>query len=371
MTILRYLQGKLKPQGKLPIKLVEKVRVGASIYVGLKEYPLEKNLDYLQMLKENGVDRVFISAHIPEMNSNFVSELNVVCLRAKKLGIMVILDVSKPMMEKFNLPEIYSLRLDYGFSHEDIVNLCKQDQFIIEFNASTVTTKQLEYFKSCGVDLHKVRISHNFYPKLYTGISREEVIRRNQIFKQYGLSVMMYIPSQNQKRPPMYEGLPTIEAHRHYPLEAILSEVRSLGIDEVFFGDSYASVEEIKSAVTFNYDVIQIPIYINKTLTKEEIEQLQLDHTNRIDQPTSFIRSSCRVKVGEIEPNTATVRKKGDITIDNKLFARYQGEVCIMLTDLPQDERVNVVGRIACDIETVQFIKPGDRFRFIIKGEKS
>ncbi len=371
MTIARYLQGNLKPQGKLPIKLTEKVRVGASIYVGLEEYPLEKNLDYLQMLKENGVDRVFISAHIPEMNSSFVSELNVVCLHAKKLGIKVILDVSKPMMDKFNLPEIYSLRLDYGFSHEDIVNLCKQDQFIIEFNASTVTTKQLEHLKSCGVDLHKVRISHNFYPKLYTGISREEVIRRNQIFKQYGLSVMMYIPSQNQKRPPMYEGLPTIEAHRQYPLEAILSEVRSLGIDEVFFGDSYASIEEIKTAVAFNYDVIQIPIYINKNLTKEEIEQLQLDHTNRIDQPTSFIRSSCRVKEGEIAPNKATSRKKGDITIDNKLFARYQGEVCIMLTDLPQDERVNVVGRIACDIETIQFIKPGDRFTFIIKGVES
>jgi hypothetical protein len=41
-----------------------------------------------------------------------------------------------------------------------------------------------------------------------------------------------------------------------------------------------------------------------------------------------------------------------------------------MLTDLPQDDRVNVVGNIACDIDTLTFIKPGDKFRLIIKGEK-
>ncbi len=370
MTIVKYLQGSIKPKGKLPITLTEKIKVGASVYVGLKEYPVVKNIEYLQMLKENGVDRVFISAHIPEMNHNFVVELIEVCNKAKELGLKVILDVSRPMMEKFNIPEIYSLRLDYGFNNDEIAELCKQNKFIVELNASTITIKQLEYLKSCGVDLHKVRISHNFYPKLYTGISREEVIRRNKIFKQYGLNVMMYIPSQNQKRPPMYEGLPTIEEHRYYSLEAILSEIRGLSIDEVFFGDSYASVEEIKMATTFDYDVVQIPIIVNKGLTEEEKELLQQEHRNRIDQPTYFVRSSCRLKVGEVKPNNTVVRKQGDITIDNKLFARYQGEVCLMLTDLPQDDRVNVVGNIACDIETLAFIKPGDRFRLIIKGEK-
>ena len=370
LTVVKYLQGKIKPQGALPIKLIEKVKVGASVYVGLKEYPVAKNLEYLQMLKTNGVDRVFISAHIPEMSEDFVTELFIVCKKAKELGLKVILDVSRPMMEKFTLPDIYSLRLDYGFHNDEIVELCKQDKFIVEFNASTITIQQLEYFKSCGVDLHKVRISHNFYPKLYTGISREEVIRRNQIFKQYGLPVMMYIPSQNQKRPPMYEGLPTIEDHRYCPLEAVLSEIRGLGIDEVFFGDSYASMEEIKTTTTFDYDVVQVPIVVNKGLSKEEKELLQQEHRNRIDQPASFIRSSCRLKAGEVEPKNAISRKKGNITIDNKLFARYQGEVCLMLTDLPQDDRVNVVGNIVCGIETLAFIKPGDRFRLVIKGEK-
>ncbi|HKM29663.1 MAG TPA: MupG family TIM beta-alpha barrel fold protein, partial [Bacilli bacterium] len=369
-TVVNYLVGKIKPEGCLPVKLMEKIKVGASIYVGLKEYPLVKNLEYLQLLKDNGIDRAFISAHIPEMNEGFVNELIAVCAKAKVLDIKIILDVSKPMMEKFVIPDIYSLRLDYGFSNDDIVKLCKQEKFIVEFNASTVNDSQLEYFKNKGVDLNKVRISHNFYPKLYTGLTREEVIRRNQIFKKYGLSVMMYIPSQNQQRPPMYEGLPTIEAHRHQPLEAILSEVRGLGIDEVFFGDSYASLEEIQMATQFNYDLVQIPIIVNKNLTETEKSQLCFGHRNRIDQPQSFIRSACRLKEGQIPSHNAIERKKGDITIDNELFARYQGEVCLMLEDLPKDERVNVVGKIACDGKTLTFIKPGDRFKLIIKGEE-
>jgi hypothetical protein len=150
----------------------------------------------------------------------------------------------------------------------------------------------------------------------------------------------------------------------------VLSEIRGLGIDEVFFGDSYASMEEIKTAVMFDYDIVQIPIIVNKGLTKEEKELLQQEHHNRIDQPASFIRSSCRLKTGEVKPRNTVLRKKGDVTIDNKLFARYQGEVCLMLTDLPQDDRVNVVGKIDCEIETLKFIKPGDRFQLVIKGEK-
>ena len=111
-TISKYLNKEIVPNGNLPISLKEKIRVGASVYVGLKEYPLEKNLEYLRMLKENNIDMVFVSAHIPEMKKGFEKELLVVCEEAKKLGIKIILDVSKPMMEKFEIPEIYSLRLD-------------------------------------------------------------------------------------------------------------------------------------------------------------------------------------------------------------------------------------------------------------------
>ena len=72
------------------------------------------------------------------------------------------------MMSKFTVPNIYALRLDYGFTMDEIVEMCKQDKYIIELNASTLTKSKIEYLKNRGVDLNKLRISHNFYPKKLT-----------------------------------------------------------------------------------------------------------------------------------------------------------------------------------------------------------
>lgn len=54
---------------------------------------------------------------------------------------------------KLEIENIYSLRLDFGFSDEDLINLVKEDKFIIELNASTLTKKRLDYLKHNGVDL--------------------------------------------------------------------------------------------------------------------------------------------------------------------------------------------------------------------------
>jgi hypothetical protein len=87
----------------------------------------------------------------------------------------------------------------------------------------------MEYLKANGADFSNFRVSHNFYPKKYTGLSYEVVQKKNEYLKSYGCYVVMYIPSHHQARPPMYEGLPTIEAHRNASLTAILSEAKILG----------------------------------------------------------------------------------------------------------------------------------------------
>ena len=94
-TIVRYLNGMIKPKGKFPINSNNKLGVSASLYVGLEEYPLKRNLEYLKMLKKNGIDTVFVSAHMPEMNSKADEELQVILQAAKKLNIKIILDVNK------------------------------------------------------------------------------------------------------------------------------------------------------------------------------------------------------------------------------------------------------------------------------------
>lgn len=368
MTLVRYLKKEIKCCGKLPISLNEKIEVGASVYVGLEEYPLEKNLQYLEVLKNEKIEKVFISGHIPEMKEGFEKELTIVCKKAKELGLKMILDISKPMYERLkdSLPEIYALRLDYGFSLDEMVEMYKEKKFVIELNASTITKEKVNYLLNQGVILQDIRVSHNFYPKKYTGLSRESVIEKNKFLQELGMKVSMYIPSHNEHRPPLYEGLPTIEEHRNQILEATLSEIRNLGISEVIFGDAYCSKNELICARDFNYDIAVIPIKLFPEF-KNEID-LGKVFINRTDATPFFVRGSNRTE--NIKAYNCIMRKTKYVTIDNENFKRYQGEVCIMLKDLEKDERVNVIGECLCSLETLQMIKPGGKFTFKIVGEK-
>ena len=368
-TIVKYLTGKIKPIGKSPVKIEDKIGIGASIYVGLDDYPIEKNLEYLKKLKKYNIDYVFVSAHMPEMKEGFKEELITLCNEAEKLGVKIILDVNKSMMDGFEMPNIYALRLDYGFTLEETIELYKNNSFIIELNASVLSKSDFEFLSTHGVDLRKVRISHNFYPKKYTGLSYEDVLKKNRMFHDMGLKVMMYIPSNAGKRPPLYEGLPTAEDHRYLTLPAILSTIKYLEADEIFFGDSYASDYELEYASNFDFDVAVIPVVVNSGISVCEKDILQRLHVNRNDQAPYFKRSSCRIKGHEIDPYNTVDRKKYDVTIDNVLFGRYQGEVSIMSSDLDADKRVNVVGKALIDDCVLDAIKGGKKFKFAIIGE--
>lgn len=366
-VICDLLKGKLKALGSLPINLTENPKIGASIYVGLDDYLLVDNLKYLELLKESNIDMVFISCHMPEANERFLIELKKVLEKAFEMGMKIILDVSRDMMDTFTVPnEIYSLRLDYGFSEEEIISLSNNKPYYVELNASTISKEKLERLVSKGLNLNNTRISHNFYPKPYTGLSLESVKEKNEYMKKYNLKIMAYIPSKNGKRMPLYEGLPSVESHRSMNLYAICQELKALKVDEIFFGDSFASKEELLLATSLQYDIISIPILIRKDLSLKEKELLLRLHHNRSDESEYFKRSSLREK---ISPNNTITRKQGDITIDNEKFLRYSGEVCIMKKDLEADERVNVVGKMECSLFLLSQIKPGDPFKFIIVGE--
>jgi len=366
-TIVRYLNGMIKPKGKFPINSNNKLGVSASLYVGLKDYPLKRNLDYLNMLKKNGIDTVFVSAHMPEMSDKADEELKIILKEAKKLNIKIILDVNKDklleMESEGKLEDIHSIRLDYGFRNKDVLELMEKG-YLVELNASVIKEDTMEYLKANGADFSNFRVSHNFYPKKYTGLSYEAVLKKNEYLKAYGCYIVLYIPSHHQYRPPMYEGLPTVEAHRKAPLTAILSEAKILGCDEVCFGDAYCSEEEIRYATRFDFGIVKIPVILKKNLSDETIKQLLKVHRNRLDETEYFVRSSVR---GEgIKPFNTVFRNIKDVTIDNELFMRYQGEVCIMKKPIEADERVNVVGKCNCSEFLINNIKPGQKFKLVI-----
>jgi len=341
--------------------------VSASLYVGLKAYSLDDNIAYLKDLYAAGIKRIFVSAHMPEAGDEALSELKIVIAEAKKLGIEVIVDINKKVLDKIGLiDDIYSLRLDWGFSFDDIIKLTQYD-FKIELNASVINKDLLTKLKAKEVDISQFRVSHNFYPKPYTGLSQEDLLKKNELLKAYGFKIMAYLPSQAGRRPPLEEGLPTIEDHRNLDILAALSELALLGIDEVCFGDAFCDIEEIKAVLQFNLDELEIPIKVCKGISKTESEILSKFHQNRKDASRFLVRSSFRSK-DRVSPFNTVERKKFSVTIDNENFLRYQGEVGIIIKDLPKDERVNVVGRALITKYLLENIKAGQKFKFRIRG---
>lgn len=336
--------------------------------MGLDEYPHDKNIEYLHSLKNVGVDTVFISSHMPEMNEYAMSELHSLVELAKKLNMKIILDVNGSSIKRYPVPKgIYSLRLDYGFNVNDIMELAKND-YLIELNASVIQKEELLFLLKQGIDITKFRISHNFYPKPYTGLSHEEVLDKNIFFKSLGMEVMAYVPSSFGKRPPIKEGLPTIENHRYAVLESCLADYSMLLIDEVCFGDAYASMDEFNRALNYEKDILSIPILVYKGLSKTQLDILNKVHTNRADANEYFVRSSYRTKEEIVEFN-AIARERFMITIDNSNFMRYCGEVGIMKKSIGRDYRVNVVGVAQISDYLLDNIKPSQKFKFIIRGE--
>jgi hypothetical protein len=261
------------------------------------------------------------------------------------------------------------LRLDYGFSREEIVRLANENDFLIELNASTISEEDLRYLLNRGVKPERLRLSHNFYPKPYTGLSAEDVLLKNRMFRKYGLTVAAFIPAQKGKRPPLYEGLPTVEDHRHMPLLAVLSEVAGLELDEVYFGDAYAGEDEIKTAIGYDGETIYVPIVLYPDATDAEKAMLFREHRNRPDATPYFIRSSVRARGITIKPRNTVQRQMHEVAVDNENFGRYHGEVAIMTSALSADERVNVIGKARISAFMIEEIKKGKKFTFIDMGE--
>lgn len=370
-TVIKYLKEELDPVGHIPVNLSKGITTGVSVYVGLKEYSLENNLKYLEMAKNAGVDIVFTSAHIPEMSPTFMTELEEIIKKTEELNLKLIIDVSKPTFHLLKLPKnLYAIRLDYGFSEQEMVDMTRTYDCFIELNASTISPEKFERMLRRGLNVNKIRIGHNFYPKKYTGLSRQDIKEKNEYFSSHGISVLAFVPSGNQKRPPIYEGCPTVESHRDIILESAIQELHDFGVNEICFADAYASEEEINIVKNFDYTVVQLPTKLFNNLSDRELEIIMKRHRNRTDESPYMKRSTLTritTSYDHIEPSNTFTRHVCSITVDNKLYSRYQGELSIIKQELPSDERVNVVGYVFDCEYLLEKITPGKPFKFIIK----
>lgn len=343
--------------------------------------PLDDNLKLVDLASRNNYDRLFTSLHIPEADyTTIIKEFKCLVKFAKERGFIVIADISSIGFELLNNKErdlnrlkesgVDVLRLDFGFFLEEISDMTHNKEGIrIELNVSTFTEKTLKEFDKYNPDYSNITACHNYYPRKNTGISIEKFIDKNKKLKDRGVEISSFISSLKGRRGLIYEGLPTIEKHRDINPYISARELFLLGSDNVLFGDSMPSEDEIISVGSINEKIVELRV---EKFYEGVIENRYFNNifTNRDDGAEDAIRAvegRNIINKGEIiKCNNCIKRKIGMITVDNERYKRYMGELQIIKKELEEDTRVNVIGKIVEeDMMLLKYIDDGRKFRLL------
>ncbi|KFN03064.1 DUF871 domain-containing protein [Bacillus clarus] len=351
--------------------------IGVSIY--LSKERIERQEAWLKIAQKYGFSSVFTSLHIPEDDPNTYKELiQILGKQALKYEMELMVDVSPKSLNHLGMTYenvedlvewgITGLRMDYGIAPKQIARISQKMK--VALNASTITELFWQELLAENIRVEHVEAWHNFYPRPETGLAKSFLQKQNKYLHECGIKTMAFIPGDGEKRGPLYEGVPTLEKHRYMrPLEAYLELVQDCDVDKVLIGDISGSLESVKEIASAHKGVI--PIRYTPLIHKSEIlETVERVHTNRLDPARDVIRSvESREGQTIILPAMNTVQRKlGSITIDNELYGRYAGEMQIVINDLPENKKVNVVGMIMeKDVSLLPYVNAGKKFEIHAK----
>lgn len=296
---------------------------------------------------------LFLSLHISEeFSPGYCRRAEEICRWLSERGYRVIGDVSTKTVAQFSQPDLvrladafglWGLRVDYGFSEEEITALARRLPVVL--NASTTSPEAARRIGAQGV---RVMAMHNFYPRPETGLDDDFFRESTRSLQEAGLSVLAFIPGDEELRGPLHLGLPTLERHRGLPPSACFADLAlHFGLEDIFVGDPGLSRREEERIRRFRADgVLEIPA----RLEGEYASLYGRVFTNRVDSPKGLVRFaesrtySCAG--GIVEPWNCAPRGRGAITLDNKGYSRYSEELQMVLSPLPADGRVNVIGQV-------------------------
>lgn len=348
---------------------------GISIY--LNEEINEKQQAYIEQARKHGFKWIFTSLHIPEDDSSKLrSRFKQLAQMAKQAGMDLIADVSPVSLQLIEASidqveellewGVTGLRVDYGIDSDQIAFLSTKMQ--VALNASTLTNGDWQEILHAGADISNIEAWHNFYPRPETGLDDEYIKEKNEWLCSLGLATMAFVAGDSDKRGPIFEGLPTLEKHRSEPpFAAAIELVRQLHTKKVLIGDPHLSEEAFQQFKWFGQEGC-IPL---RAEPFTDVSLYQSIQTNRQDPARDCIRSVesrgfAQVGRSTLEPFQMTARQRGSITVDNKQYLRYAGEMQIVLNPLPADEKVNVIGKVIDkDLDILSFIGAGQKFVII------
>lgn len=287
---------------------------------------------------------------------------------ASDLGIDVIADVAPDVFKDLGIDytgiaklkaeyHLAGIRLDMGFSgHEEAFMSLDPADLKIELNISN-GTKYLETILSYQANRENIIGCHNFYPRLYTGLSREHFIATSKMFKDNGIHTAAMISSQDAAFGPWDaagKGLPTLEEHRGKSIVVQAKDLWHTGlIDDLIIGNMYASEAELKALGELNRYKLEFDVEAEaaNNVTENTI-MFNEPHFNRGDVSAYMVRSTqsrVKYKTESFEPHHTGEITKGDVTIDNNLDSRYKGELNVALQTMTNAGSTNIVGKIIAD----------------------
>lgn len=296
---------------------------------------------------------VFLSLHISEeFDETYCRRAEEICRTLVSHGFRVIADVSRKTIDQFGCRDLteladrlqlWALRIDYGFDREEIVAMAQKMPIVL--NASTVSAEDARFIAGRGREVYAM---HNFYPRPETGLDEDYLLETTRALQDAGLKVLAFIPGNAQLRGPIYEGLPTLEAHRNVlPSAAFADLAIRFGMDGIFLADPGITPEEGERIRRFCEEgVISIPAELEPGSEGlwDRVFTCRTDSPRRLIRVLESREYSC--KGTAVVPENCTQRLAGSVTIDNENYGRYTGEIQITRSDLRADSRVNVIGRI-------------------------
>lgn len=355
--------------------------LGVSVYPDHSE--IEKDKAYLKKASECGFSRIFMSMLEVTQGKEVVKEkFKSLISYAKSLGYETILDVAPTIFDELqisydDLTFFYEMgadgiRLDVGFDGNKEARLTFNPfDLAIELNMSN-DVAYLDTILTYEANVPFLYGCHNFYPQEGTALPYDFFERCSVRFKKHGIRTAAFINSQSGKIGPwdVNDGLPTLEMHRHLPVDIQTKHLFATGlIDDVIIGNAYASDEELELLGSLNRYQLELTVEFTKEASDvEKIITLTEQHFRRGDITDQVVRSTEVRKKYNDDANPAHDNTKefqiGDIVIGNDAFGKYKNELQIVLQP-HSDDRKNKVGQITEEeLLLLDFVKPWTKFRF-------
>lgn len=357
-------------------------QLGISIYPDQSTFAKDKT--YMDLAKKYGYKRIFTSLLqlIGDNGEDLLSIFKKDIDYANKLGFKTIVDINPALFKElkinyknlsfFNKLRVWGLRLDEGFTGiEEALMTRNPYRLKIELNMSR-GTNYLDSIMSYDPDRSNLIGCHNFYPQEYTGLGENIFLDYSRKYCKYGLHTAAFITSPSAKIGPwpVHEGLPTLESDRNRSIASQVTHLRLTNmIDDVIIGNAYANEEELKAAAeAFNNPFPVLHVDLKPGLTETERKIILKDpHLYRGDASDYLLRDTKpRITYSKesipAHDNKGTFNR-GDIVMVNEKYARYKGELQIVLQPFANDGRRNLVGKLnQNDSDLLKLIKPWNTF---------